>query len=298
MKKYSVTIGIPAHNESRNIPLLLIALSGQKEQNIEVKSIVVISDGSDDTTVEAAGRVANPKIKIVVHRTRAGKAVRVNELLRGLRTDFLVVMDADSLPDDRWTIERLVMKLVRTPRAGLALGNGQPVAGWTFIEKAVNGYRHAQAWVKPWFDFGKTAYYTHGFIAYRREFAKHLVLPRSILNDDTFGLFACLMSGRTFTYADNAIIWYRSPQTIADHIHQSARHLRGGTQLTEYFPKKLVESYYHVPFYTLLLIALYQLTTNPLGYLVLKSLNIYCAYRRIGQIDIKWAVIRSSKVVG
>ena len=49
-KKLTVTIGIPAYNEEKNIGRLLRALLRQKTNGLSIKKIIVISDASTDKT--------------------------------------------------------------------------------------------------------------------------------------------------------------------------------------------------------------------------------------------------------
>jgi glycosyltransferase involved in cell wall biosynthesis len=48
--KISVSIGIPAYNEEKNIGRLLTAILNQKTYNVEIDQIVVVSSGSTDKT--------------------------------------------------------------------------------------------------------------------------------------------------------------------------------------------------------------------------------------------------------
>lgn len=48
MKKLSVSVGIPAYNEEQNIASLIFGILKQKVNNITLKEIIVISDGSTD----------------------------------------------------------------------------------------------------------------------------------------------------------------------------------------------------------------------------------------------------------
>src|SRR3989344_8939516 len=76
-----VSIGIPAYNEEANIKNLLTALLAQKQENFELLEIIVISDGSDDNTVEQAKSLASEKISVIDGKDRKGQAQRQNEIM-------------------------------------------------------------------------------------------------------------------------------------------------------------------------------------------------------------------------
>ena len=72
MKKLTVTIGIPAYNEEKNIGRLLKSLSNQKGDDFTLNEIVVLSDGSTDMTNEIVHSQSklNRKVKLL-----AGKII-------------------------------------------------------------------------------------------------------------------------------------------------------------------------------------------------------------------------------
>jgi hypothetical protein len=91
---------------------------------------------------------------------------------------------------------------------------------------------------------------------------------------------------------------YRSPQTISDEIKQAIRHHAGGPALYQEFGKEFVEQSYKLPREINFRIALHQLLTNPLGYLVVKVINLYALFvvrRRCITEQVRWEVIQSSK---
>src|SRR6185437_12418364 len=95
MKKQTVTIALSAYNEESNIKNFLLSLLVQKEEGFLLKNIIVISDGSTDSTVKIAKSVKSKKIQIIDSKIRMGKSVRLNAIYRMLDTDILVQSDAD-----------------------------------------------------------------------------------------------------------------------------------------------------------------------------------------------------------
>ena len=79
-QKLTVTVGIPAYNESANITHLLRALLEQKDNGFVLESIIVMSDGSTDDMVARAQSVNDPRITVVHEIERLGKPSRVNQI--------------------------------------------------------------------------------------------------------------------------------------------------------------------------------------------------------------------------
>src|SRR5690349_19774683 len=102
MKKLTLTIGIPAYNEEKNIAALLRNILDQEiPNNIIAKNIIVISDGSTDNTIINAKQVKNKIVKIIDVNKRQGIAESQNKLIKMCNTDILVILNADIMPEGK-----------------------------------------------------------------------------------------------------------------------------------------------------------------------------------------------------
>src|SRR5258706_16477866 len=90
MLKKTITIGIPAYNEEKNIQWLLKSILIQKEEGFSLEKIIVIIDGATDNTFAKASLVKSNKITIISSNQRLGKTARINELIELFSTDILV----------------------------------------------------------------------------------------------------------------------------------------------------------------------------------------------------------------
>jgi cellulose synthase/poly-beta-1,6-N-acetylglucosamine synthase-like glycosyltransferase len=297
-KAITVSVGTSAFNEQENIRNMLKSVLRQECASFVLKEVLVMSDGSTDNTVKLASKIEDKRIKIFEDNKRMGKPSRVNMMLKMFKGDIFILLDADMIMKNNKVIEYLVSGFKNDRKTGLVGGNAYPIKGKTFMENAINNYLYSRMALEKFFDYGNSAYGAHGFLAYSRKFAKSLTLPKNILNDDAFSYFACLKKGFKFNYVKNAVILYRSPQTIKDHIAQSTRHLAGGIQLYKYFEKEVVDREFSMPGKVLLAIMLRQLLYNPLGYFVLRVLNFYCSIKvKSNKVNtsINWDTINSSK---
>ena len=89
--KISVSIGIPAYNEEKNIGRLLTAILNQKTYYVNIDEVVVISSGSTDRTniiVDDFVR-KDSRIVLIKQRRREGKASAINEFLKVTRNEVL-----------------------------------------------------------------------------------------------------------------------------------------------------------------------------------------------------------------
>ena len=93
----TIAVVIPAHNESGVIEDTLISLDAL-EYPRALLEIVLVDDGSTDTTLAIATRTAATmryRTRVVHCDRSAGKAYRLNEVVPELDVEFVLVLDAD-----------------------------------------------------------------------------------------------------------------------------------------------------------------------------------------------------------
>src|SRR5437016_782202 len=105
------TIIIPAFNQAALTAQCLRALLGQGH-----RSIVVVDDGSKDTTAKMLAEFRG-QIKVVTHTANRGFARSCNDGAALASGDYLVFLNNDTLPQTGW-LESLVDYAEKNPRAG------------------------------------------------------------------------------------------------------------------------------------------------------------------------------------
>jgi len=298
-KLVKVSVGTTAYNEEQNIVNMLNSVVSQKEKTIKIVEIIVLSDGSNDRTVKLAKSIKDKRIRVLDDGKRLGQPSRVGQLLKVFKGDVLVLIDADMLMKDDVVIEKMVSYFHSDKDLALVCGEALPLKARTFIESARNNYIYARLSLENEYSFGNTAYGAHAFLAYSKKFGKSINIPKKVLNSDAFSFFTCKAKGYKTCFAKDAVALYRSPSSINDFINQSTRHLAGGIQLYDYFGKEFVDAGFAVPSKIMVKIMFYQLRKNPLGYIFLKILNMYCSFKSKKDnknLDTKWTTITSSKM--
>jgi len=92
-----VTVAVPAKDEAAIIDATLRSLD-ELDYPRELLELVLIDDGSSDGMSEIAAARAKAmrhRLRLVSHPSPGGKAQRLNELIRTLDSQFLLVLDAD-----------------------------------------------------------------------------------------------------------------------------------------------------------------------------------------------------------
>jgi glycosyltransferase involved in cell wall biosynthesis len=118
----SVTLIIPAYNEATRLtPFLVTIMQYVRRHPKDIREILVVDDGSHDTTNQIAQRfhAQIPKLKLLRHNTNKGKGAAVQTGIRSARGDLVVFMDADGAT----SISELPKMISALQENDIAIGN-------------------------------------------------------------------------------------------------------------------------------------------------------------------------------
>lgn len=120
----SIAVVIPALNEAGNIGLLVREIVSCIPA-FALREIVVVDDGSDDTTPDELRALAGeiPKLRYVRHHQRAGQSAAVRTGVRAATAPIIATMDGDGQNDPR-DITALVSRLDQADCGKVALAGG------------------------------------------------------------------------------------------------------------------------------------------------------------------------------
>lgn len=247
MKKPTVTIGIPAYNEEANIKHLLKNLLSQKIKSAAVLEIIVVSDGSWDSTVSEIRSVRDNRIKVIEHKNRNGILKTQNEIVGLSYGDILVLLDADVLPANNYFIEEIIKPIIRNKSVSLVGAATISVKPETFFEKIISDSHQFKTHVYKKIRNQNNIYLCHGRArAFSRSFYSIIKWPDSP-PEDAYSYLFCVEKGLKFVFAPNAKVIFRSPATFKDHIRQSSRFFIGMNRMEKYFPVDFVRKQYQIP---------------------------------------------------
>lgn len=219
LRRYTLTIGIPAHNEEANIARLLFMLLAQSRAQYSLEKIVVVTDGCTDETAREVERVirVNPLVHLKNDGKRYGKAARLNWMYQTNESDILVTLDADVLPADDYFLDELVDKLVSNESIAVVAGNSQPFPPQTFTERIIVAHKQLWYYVRKDLRKGENLYNSSGqSYAFRKDFLRTLELPIHTAADQQLLYLAVRKTEAHFAFAERAVIMFRVPSTFAE----------------------------------------------------------------------------------
>jgi len=246
MKKYKVSIGIPAFNEEVNIENLLRSLLRQKRRNFSLSQIVVYADGCTDSTANIVYKLQKrfSRIKLIKFKKRRGKIFRLNQIFRQLKGDVIVVLDADIDPVGDIFLNSLVIAIIKNPKAKIVAAHQIPIRPKNFIGKII----HSSFVTWDYIRLGIKNYdHVHNFYgaatAYRGSFAKSLHIPEGI-GDERLYLYLKAKQTNGFYYCYPAKILYWPPVTLQEFNKLSARSFgKTNSQVDKIFGCQATDAY-------------------------------------------------------
>lgn len=244
-KIYTVTIGIPAHNEERNIGKLLESILVQRQDGYILEKVIVVCDGCTDNTSAIVHRFMEKYqiIHLIDDGRRLGQAERCQNFYTENTSDILVTLDADTTLGSVDTLSRIVESF-NDPSIGLVAGADMPYLPETFFESIVVTAVDLWRSIRLNINHGDTVHNSHGCVlAFSRNFAEKIIIPTGSNGNDHYVYFRAKTLGFGFHYAEKAIVYYREPSNLHDFIAQRSRFHAINGHMVEIFGS-WVEPYY------------------------------------------------------
>ncbi len=296
--KITVSIGIAAYNEEKNIGRLLRTIFSQKAGSYSIKEILIVSDASTDKTVEAVKKFHRKIIKLTEGEKRRGQAARMNEILGQFIGNILVFLDADIILASENTLENLIKAFRKNNNVGLVGGSTHPLVKNTFTSQAVAVSSMAYDEIRRSLRGGNTIYACSGHIlALSKVFAKHVRIQEDVYATDAFLYFSAFALGYRFVYVRSAKVWHRSPDNIKDQIKQNSRFVSSPYQLAQIFGNIVYEAY-AIPKLFFLKVTAKQFLKAPIHSVYIFLVNMYCkliAKRTAKKLNGIWNIALSTK---
>jgi glycosyltransferase involved in cell wall biosynthesis len=285
-----VTVGIPSYNEERNIANLLHSLEGQRS----LFSEVIISDDSSDRTphiVREFVRRSSINITLLHHGARRGAAAAWNEIFQKAAGDIIVLYDADTIPHPSCT-EQLASRV--HGNTVLCASNSQPA-------QAAGIAGRASVFISNWLRstrlYGLSQYTVMGrALAIDSEVAKKNHVPADMIAIDLYLQCLILEMGLDVSYNDDAVVYFKPPNSLQDLASQVVRAINGHGQIKDRVSRLQIG----LPPHVAAAHALKNLATDPAGAfsaMIGYSLMPYYMSRLEHTDSAKWHTAESSKAI-
>lgn len=293
---FTVTIGIPAYNEEKNIANVLTALVDQKEAGFTLEQIIVYSDMSTDKTDAIVESYPDKRIKLIRADQRAGQFMGIKNIIQYSKSDITILIDADVIITDNNFVSHIVRKFRDKDNVGLVGANRKIYEEKTFAQKCVATSIRAYDNIALSLNNGDNPYNCHGAVlAVHRDFAKSIDYPAEIFSGDTYLYFACISHGYKFKFAYNAVYAILLPKTLTDTIKQYKRFLDiDYVTITKY--QAIIDPHYKVKKIIRIKYLLKELLLHPIYTISMFLLIQYCK-RSKSVNSATWSIATTTKGV-
>ena len=226
----SVAIVIPAYNEEENIALT-IASAANLDYPSEKLKILVMDDGSEDKTLEAAEAEAekHPAKDIrVIPNPHGGKAKTMNSAIKIIDSEIMVTLDADSCvsPD---ALKNMIPYFSKSDRVAAVVAAMKIRDPKTFLQKIQSAEYLFCFYIRKMNSFANGLLVTPGpFSAYKRSIFDEVGgFDEENITED--GEIALRIQKHQYSieYCHNAEVFTSAPKTIKALKNQRVRWNRG-----------------------------------------------------------------------
>lgn len=144
----SLTVGLPAHNEAENIGPMIESVRQKVAPLVDDLEIVVVDDGSHDTTGEVVRAIAaeDPRVRLVVHPVNLGYGAAVRDAIWSATKELVFFTDSDL----QFDVGELARFLPRLREADMVIGYRYSRSdpwyrrlfghGWSWLVNVLFGY--------------------------------------------------------------------------------------------------------------------------------------------------------------
>ena len=229
-----VSIIIPVHNGARTLGA---CLDGCTAQNVPIKEIIVVDDGSTDATPG----IASEHDVIYLRQDQRGPAAARNAGAQRASGEFIAFTDADCVPQPDWIAHLLESFDNGVAAAGGTYGNASG-RSWlaSLIHEEIQA-RHAR--------FGREVDFLGSFnVMYRRELFQRVggfdESFRTASGEDNDLAYRLQDAGGKLAFTPHAVVAHHHPTGLAQYLRTQARHGYWRMKLYQKHPGRLGGDHY------------------------------------------------------
>jgi glycosyltransferase involved in cell wall biosynthesis len=297
-KQLTLTIGIPAYNEALNLPLLLANIKSQKLQDVVIKDIFIVSDGSTDDTIAVVRKQKEKRVRLFVEKTRKGIAHGINTIFSHSTTDAVVLLNADIVITDSRFLQKLT-KPLQSQKADLVSCPIVELDAETFLEEVLRISMQMKRLLFGMIHDGDNVFTCFGPArAFSKRLYTQLRVPTSV-GEDAYSYFFAKRHNYVYAHTRATAVTYRLPQTMRDHLNQSTRFQKSIQRMKRLFGEQMVTDAYTIPVHHVLAAVAVSFYRHPLYVSAYIIILIYAKVYSVFAVHTKdvWDIAKSSKTL-
>lgn len=217
---FRATVGIFAHNEQATIRQVVEGFLAQRVSFAVLCEVIVVCCGCTDETVAIVRQIASrdPRVRLIARPRREGKVAAINEFLRVVESDLLVMSSGDVVPASN--VVELLVSAFAADDLCMMTGPRVLVAARSHRRQLVDqlhdvlwALHHSVAVRCP--KLGET-------VAVRRDVLGHR-LPAGVHCDEALMESMVAEQGGRLGYVSEALVYNFAPASISELYRQRRR---------------------------------------------------------------------------
>jgi GT2 family glycosyltransferase len=259
-----------------------------------------VSDNSSDETVKKVKNIKSKKVELISNNKRMGKSYSQSIIMLNANSDYLLILDADvSLNRDNF-ISLMINKFAEKENIGLVCAKVLSYNSTSFIGSVLAFSQEMKESLYLKIRKDNPVYLCNGrAMVYSKALYKKIHFPVNIIADDAFAALFCLTNNIGIEYQEKAVVNYKIPNNLKDHLKQSTRFLFGKKQLAKYYDESILRSQYLISKKIFLVHLLKWSIVSPIkmmGYcLITVYANLISFTSKTSSRSHLWAISESSK---
>ena len=213
-----VTVIMPAYRAASTIGR---ALSSIASQTLKPRAVVVVDDGSDDSTLDAA-EVCRDKLigveLLLLRQDNAGPGAARNRALANATTKYVAFLDAD----DEWLPEKLARAMPKFDDDSVALVSHNYIQANDGVETTIDCTRHFNRGASPYLSlFLRNFIATSTVVAQREAVQSHGGFDESLLSAQDYQLWLSIAAKhgvRFDTFPEALARCHVTPGSVSSNI--------------------------------------------------------------------------------
>lgn len=222
-----VAVLVPAYNEAQFIAHKIQDTLAQDYPRDSLE-IIVVDDGSDDATADAAASVRDPRIRVITQTPRQGKSAALNRGVQEATSEIVVFTDANGSLDPGSL--RAVAAPFNDPRVAVVSGRKRPVGHGAHGGGESSYWRYESALKDAEGVLGTVVGADGGIYAVRK--SAYRPIPPHTYADDYWIPIDALSRGYLVRHAANACATESISQSKRDDFERRKRIAAGIWQVT------------------------------------------------------------------
>jgi len=296
--RHTLTIGVPAYNEGQNILNILRDVLSQKIENVILKEVVVVSDGSTDDTDKKIQSIHDIRIHFIRNDKRRGLAAVQNTIFARSDSDVLVLLQSDIRLGEKNTIFEMIKPILEDD-ADLVVPASRELMPNTVVEKILYVSNEMKTHVYESYRKGENIYTCRGIArAFSKKLYQAIQFPKSV-GEDAFSYLLTKKNGMKYVFTDKTFVSYRLPSNLSDHKKQSLRFFNSQIMLTTYFDTNFIKAEYDLPKKLVLQAFFVSFLKSPFYTMMYLIIVFYMKFVSLFMMksEEKWDIAGSSKVI-